>query len=105
MLYIVNCGIPEIPFALDNESTPVVVDYVDDTTAHVPVSVYTENSTVRFSCSSGFKLIGPDSVTCTENGDWVPDPSGIVCNMSLEGECAMMHKLVPTPCSTHTIIV
>ena len=64
MLYIANCG---IPFTPDNDSTPIVVDYVDDNS----VPAYIEGSTVSFSCLPGFKLIGPNSATCTENGEWV----------------------------------
>ena len=94
MLYIANCGIPEIPFTPDNESAPVVVDYVDDNS----VSAYIEGSTVSFSCLPGLEVIGPNSATCTENGEWVPEPTGIMCNnMSLEGECTIMHKSLPSP--------
>ena len=94
MLYIANCGIPEIPFIPDNESAPSVVNYVDDTT----VPAFIEGSTVSFSCPPGFELIGPNSVTCTENGEWVPEPTGIMCNsMSLEGQYTIMHRSLPYP--------
>ena len=102
MFCIANCGIPEIPVTPDNESAPVVVDYVDNNS----VPAYIEGSTVSFSCLPGFELIGPNSATCTENGEWVPEPTGIMCNnTSLEGECTIMHKSVPTPDLRGLIII
>ena len=41
-----------------------------------------EGSTIRFSCPPGLELTGPDSATCTEYGEWEPDPSGLTCNVS-----------------------
>ena len=61
-----------------NESVPKVVSTEDLT----PV----EGKTVTFSCPPGFKLIGFDTVTCTENGKWEPDPSGLICNNSISEE-------------------
>ena len=58
------------------DSVPRVVGYDD----LIPV----EGSTVRFSCPPGLELIGPDSATCTGNGEWGPDPRGIMCNDSAE---------------------
>ena len=96
----------EIPFTPDNDSTPVVVDYVDDNS----VPAYIEGSTVSFSCLPGFELIEPNSATCTENGEWIPEPTGIMCNnMSLEGEHTIMHKSVlwptPTPTCNNSIVM
>ena len=46
-----------------------------------------EGSTISFSCPPGFVLTGPDSATCTGNGEWEPDPRGTTCNnVSLEGQ-------------------
>ena len=38
-----------------------------------------EGSSITFSCPPGFTLIGPNSATCTKNGEWEPDPSGLMC--------------------------
>ena len=38
-----------------------------------------EGATFNFSCPPGLALIGPNSTTCTENGEWEPDPSGLTC--------------------------
>ena len=42
----------------------------------IPVEGYT----ITFSCSPGLELIGPSSATCTGNGEWGPDLSGLMCN-------------------------
>jgi hypothetical protein len=34
---------------------------------------------VTFSCLPG-ELMGPKGTTCQRNGDWKPDPSGVMCN-------------------------
>ena len=39
-----------------------------------------EGTTIMFSCPPGLLLIGSSSATCTENGEWEPDPSGVTCN-------------------------
>ena len=37
-------------------------------------------TTAVFSCSrSGYELTGPQSATCTGNGEWVPDPRQVQC--------------------------
>ena len=41
-----------------------------------------EGSTITFSCPPGSMLIGPNSATCTDSGEWEPDPSGLMCNES-----------------------
>jgi hypothetical protein len=39
-----------------------------------------EGTTAVFSCSrSGYELNGPQSATCTRNGEWVPDPKQAQC--------------------------
>ena len=58
-------------FTLDNESVSSIEGYDG-----LPV----EGSTVSFSCPPEFMLSGPDSATCTENGEWEPDPRGIMCH-------------------------
>ena len=45
-----------------------------------------EGSTVRFSCPPGQVLMGPNSLICTGNGVWEPDPSGLICDG--------MHRLI-----------
>ena len=49
-----------------NDSIPNIEGY-DDT---IPV----EGTTISFSCPPGLVLIGPNSATCTEDGEWEPDP-------------------------------
>ena len=36
-------------------------------------------SYVTFSCPLGMELIGPNSTTCMENGEWEPDPKKLEC--------------------------
>ena len=69
--FLANCGYQELQLLstlLGNGSVPRVVDLI-------PV----EGTTITFSCPAGTALIGPDSATCTENGEWEPDPSGLTC--------------------------
>ena len=47
-------------------------------TSYIPV----EGTTVWFSCPPGLVVNGPDSATCMENGEWEPDPSGVMCTDS-----------------------
>ena len=49
-----------------------------------------EGNTIRFSCLPGLELTGPNSATCTENGEWEPDPSGLVCNDSKSDTTGLM---------------
>ena len=58
---------------IGNDSVPEVDDYN---------GLLLEGSTITFSCPPGFELIGLDSATCAENGNWEPDPSGLFCNDS-----------------------
>ena len=65
-------------FTLSNYSLPSVVGYDDI----VPV----EGSTVSFTCPPGLALTGPNSATCTGNGEWEPDPREIMCNNYLASD-------------------
>ena len=103
LLFIAYCGHPEVLFTARNESVPKVVN----TENFIPV----EGSTATFSCPPGFELVGSDTVTCTENGIWEPDPSGLICNYSSsEGNTVHVHynNIIQVNClpysesSTHT---
>ena len=43
-------------------------------------SVQMEGCTIIFSYPPGLGLTGPNSATCTGNGEWEPDPSWLTCN-------------------------
>ena len=59
-----NCGHPGlVPRA--NKSLPRVEGYND-----LPIR---KGTNITFSCPPGKVLIGPNSATCTENGEWEPD--------------------------------
>ena len=81
---IANCGHPELLFTTSNDSdyrqsAPKVVGYDD-----LPI----EGSTITVSCPPGLELIGSNSSTCAENGEWKPDPRGLLCNdTDPEGQC------------------
>ena len=36
-------------------------------------------SNATFSCPLGLELIGPNSSTCMQNGEWEPDPREVSC--------------------------
>ena len=36
-------------------------------------------TTVNLTCPPDQSLIGPNSTVCTVNGEWKPDPSGVIC--------------------------
>ena len=38
-----------------------------------------EGENIIFSCRDELTLIGPNSATCMENGEWEPDPSIVEC--------------------------
>ena len=63
------CGHPKL-LSTCGDSVPKVVAYDG-----LPI----EGSTIRFSCPPGLVLVGSDSAACTENGEWEPDPSGVMC--------------------------
>ena len=70
-----NCGHPELLLMCRNSNhfIPKVVGY-----DNLPI----EGSTIAFSCPPESVLTGPNSATCSENGEWEPDPSGLMCNES-----------------------
>jgi hypothetical protein len=72
---IANCGYPDfLPMCkIRNNSVPRVVDYSN-------LSI--EGTTIGFVCPLGMVLIGPDSATCLENGEWEPDTRGLLCSES-----------------------
>ena len=73
MLFIVaNCGHPEILLKA-NDSVPSIEDYN---------GLLIEGTTIRLSCPPGLELIGPNSATCTNNGEWEPDLNSLMCNDS-----------------------
>ena len=73
IITIANCGYPSLLPSIDNNSIPRINSYD---------GLSIEGSTIRFSCLPGLMLIGPNSATCTENGEWEPDPGGVMCNDS-----------------------
>ena len=36
-------------------------------------------TTVYFTCPPDLALVGSNSITCTGNGEWTPDPSVVMC--------------------------
>ena len=44
--------------------------------SNVPIIQGTE---VTFSCCPGFTLMGPNSSTCQDSGQWEPDPKEVLC--------------------------
>ena len=66
------CGHPELLSIESNDSVPIFVSLDNDL---VPMEA-------RFTCPSGFELTGPNLANCTGNGEWEPDPSLLMCNVS-----------------------
>ena len=66
----------------------------NDTVPRVDGMILTfEGSTVSFSCPPGFVLTGPDSATCTGNGEWELDSRKIMCNnISDRSEGTLLNK-------------
>ena len=86
-IIIVKCGPPVL--------MPVTCTMICNTDAIPTVNGYDdllpmEGSMVTFSCPPGRELVGPSSVTCTENGEWGPDPRGVMCNQSLSDTTGLM---------------
>ena len=73
LLILAKCGHPELLPMTSNDTVPTVEGQND-----LPI----EGSTVIFSCPPGLVLIGPNSATCTESGEWEPDFSSLMCNNS-----------------------
>ena len=54
-------------------SSVKVVDYGDnDLSADI-------GTIVDLTCPPDLSLVGPNSIACIENGEWEPDPSGVMC--------------------------
>ena len=45
----------------------------------------------NFSCPPGLVLIGPNTTTCMENGEWEPDPSSMACEIEGNAEYEQLH--------------
>ena len=68
-VFLANCG--QLSILSGNDSVP----RVEALDGILPV----EGTTFTFSCPPGLALIGPNSTTCTGNGEWEPDPRGLTC--------------------------
>ena len=67
-----------------------IVDYdgdVDSLSANL-------GTTFNFTCPSNLSLIGPSSTTCTESGEWEPDPSRVMCTKGNELAWLLLRQLV-----------
>ena len=47
--------------------------------AHANGDTYLEGTNITFTCSPGLVLSGPNSSTCTRNGEWEPSPKEVEC--------------------------
>ena len=76
---IVNCGHPELLSTTSNDSviSNDSVPSIDISTEYAGLTI--EGNAVTFTCPPGLVLIGPNSAICTENREWEPDPSGLMC--------------------------
>ena len=79
-----NCGYPDLLSTIGNDS--VMSNESDSSFSAGPTmiaecseSVQIEGCTITFSCPPGLGLTGSNSVTCAGNGEWEPDPSGLMC--------------------------
>ena len=68
----------------NNDSIPRVIGYDD-------LQLASEGSMVTFSFPLGRELVGPNSATCTRNGEWGPDPRGVMCNQSQSDPTGLMY--------------
>ena len=66
ILYVAKCSYPVVGLGV------LVMEYSDPAL---------EGASVTFGCSPGLVLMGTNTSTCMENGQWTPDPG----NMSCEG--------------------
>ena len=62
-----NCGNP-----IERVSSREVI-------AEIENSIAIEGAVANFSCPPGLALIGPNTTTCMENGEWEPDPGDAAC--------------------------
>ena len=65
--YVAKCGPPMIDSVVE-----VVIHDTEGLRADI-------GTTVNFTCPPDLSLEGISSTTCTENGEWTPDPSGVMC--------------------------
>ena len=61
-----------------------VQELIDDSVVVTETYTYTapfigEGSTARFTCSAGLELVGSETTTCIESGEWRPDPREVEC--------------------------
>ena len=74
MTCIGNCGSPQTLLQNGPDIIVFVVSgYINESE---PVM---EGTTVNYTCPAGMVLSGPNSSTCTENGEWEPDPMEVEC--------------------------
>ena len=67
----VHCGHPLRDRVLHSGSGTIkVMDYM---------APALEGATVTFGCAPQYILMGPNTTTCMENGEWEPDPSEVEC--------------------------
>ena len=52
-----------------------------------------ENTVITFSCPPGFMLVGPNSATCTRNGEWEPNFAGVMCRTTTGNQLFMSRSL------------
>ena len=77
LYYVAKCERPElIPVCTTSCNSVPTIMGIDDNDIRV------EGNTITFSCPPGLELVGPNSATCTGNGEWGPDLSGLMCNNS-----------------------
>lgn len=68
-IHAVNCERPQVR---RNISSVIVMDY----NSEGPAVLGTE---VTFSCRPGFILLGPNSSTCRDSGQWEPGTKEVLC--------------------------
>ena len=79
---IAKCGHPTI-------KSPVnIIDYGDN---GLPADI------INFTCPPDLSLVGPNSITCTGNGEWEPDPSGVMCTEGNELSIVLIVTLYFSP--------
>ena len=62
-----------------------------DTSVEVIGYLKERGNNISFSCPLGLVLAGPNSSTCTGNGEWEPDPRDVICR----GKCVNGIVYVP----------
>lgn len=53
----------------------LVMEYNNNITGHPAI----QGTEITFSCHPGFILLGPNSSTCQDSGQWEPDPKEALC--------------------------